>query len=317
MTPDRLNEIRALLVGATPGPWRWFGNTNVRSLYLATVHHGRRFVMQFGRWGTRDAAPLFHVVTTSGSGVMVRADEMVRYEAPYRKDVDGIDHPDAKLIEAAPSAIADLLAEVDRLTTERDEARADHAATQARYARAWEALCGIGEALEAAGYPQLLPERALRVGEGVAKLVAERDALRAQLAEAADPDNRYRAMLDWRGVGVPCATCGGEGRIGYANTATWRGGGGGCAMTVDVCDACWGSGDAERPGVDLRELTRLGASLHKAAAAGYDRCTADVVAWLHTGGPALAFASTIGGSEYTCAADAITNGAHIGAKERA
>lgn len=68
------------------------------------------------------------------------------------------------------------------VTRERDEARADMADVQARYARAWEALCHIGEAIEVAGHPQLLPERALRVGEGVAKIIGERDEARKALA---------------------------------------------------------------------------------------------------------------------------------------
>lgn len=29
---------------------------------------------------------------------------------------------------------------------------------------------------------------------------------------------------------------------------------GGCAITGDVCDTCWGSGDANRPWTNLREL---------------------------------------------------------------
>ena len=225
----------------------------------------------------------------------------------------------AVLLDCARRDRDEARAEANTLHIELSNVRESYANSTRRHADLQRLLNDNTSDLPASVRNRVIPGSCVtdEAGRLLVSVAVERDALRAQLAEAADPDNRYRAMLDWRGVGVPCATCGGEGRIGYANTATWRGGGGGCAMTVDVCDACWGSGDAERPGVDLRELTRLGASLHKAAAAGYDRCTADVVAWLHTGGPALAFASTIGGSEYTCAADAITNGAHIGAKERA
>jgi hypothetical protein len=44
-----------------------------------------------------------------------------------------------------------------------------------------------------------------------------------------------------------CLRCGGFGTHLYANTATWRGGAGGSAMTTDVCDKCWGSGRRSRP----------------------------------------------------------------------
>lgn len=62
-------------------------------------------------------------------------------------------------------------------------------------------------------------------------------------------------MLAWRDIETPCKRCGGSGIKTYANTATWRGGIGGSAMTMDVCDACWGSGDSSRKGADLRTLT--------------------------------------------------------------
>lgn len=55
------------------------------------------------------------------------------------------------------------------------------------------------------------------------------------------------------------------------------------------------------------------AELERAADAARKAERANVVAWLHTDGPALAFASCIGGSEYTCAADAIEAGEHEGA----
>jgi hypothetical protein len=98
---------------------------------------------------------------------------------------------------------------------ERDEARADYATLQARYTAAWEALCDIGEQIHAAGHPQLLPERALRVGEGVAKMIGERDAaflqgVRRGLEEALDvvntatnaADNRLRATGGKKGADV-------------------------------------------------------------------------------------------------------------------
>ena len=132
-----------------------------------------------------------------------RAHDMVR-DLCKRRDEPGArewqmsiparpDHDPDIVIGAALDAADDLASEVGRLrgalatvTRERDEARADMADVQARYARAWEALCHIGEAIETAGYPQLLPERALRVGEGVAKIIGERDELRAHLRRVLD-----------------------------------------------------------------------------------------------------------------------------------
>jgi hypothetical protein len=52
---------------------------------------------------------------------------------------------------------------------------------------------------------------------------------------------------------TPCSLCGGRGRRVYGSTSTWREGMGGAAMTADVCDRCWGSGDDSEPFGDLRE----------------------------------------------------------------
>ncbi len=66
----------------------------------------------------------------------------------------------------------------------------------------------------------------------------------------------FREFCAWRGVETPCAQCSGSGGIVYGSTSTWRGGIGGSAMTHDVCDACWGSGDASEPWADLRAMER-------------------------------------------------------------
>lgn len=66
------------------------------------------------------------------------------------------------------------------------------------------------------------------------------------------PDRDMLAI--WRGIEDPCATCGGSGVRTYANTATWRRAGlAGQALTADVCDKCWGSGDTGRTWTDLRK----------------------------------------------------------------
>jgi hypothetical protein len=62
----------------------------------------------------------------------------------------------------------------------------------------------------------------------------------------------------------------------YGNGATWRGGMGVTAMTRDVCDACWGSCDAENPNPSLREeRDRLHAALRAKGAESSGRWLAD------------------------------------------
>lgn len=59
-----------------------------------------------------------------------------------------------------------------------------------------------------------------------------------------------------RGVRSPCFMCRGLGTRYYPSTSTWRGGMGAAALTSDVCDKCWGSGDQDRPWLDLRKLEK-------------------------------------------------------------
>lgn len=63
--------------------------------------------------------------------------------------------------------------------------------------------------------------------------------------------------LEWRGIDAPCTNCGGSGYVVYGSTATFWGGIGGCTMTKDVCDKCWGSGDAHRPWPSHKEFSAL------------------------------------------------------------
>lgn len=66
----------------------------------------------------------------------------------------------------------------------------------------------------------------------------------------------HQTMLDIRGIDTPCKECGGWGVKTYGSTATWRGGIGGSALTDDVCDNCWGSGDENKKWPSHRLLTR-------------------------------------------------------------
>ena len=74
-------------------------------------------------------------------------------------------------------------------------------------------------------------------------------------------DHMYDDMLLWRGIDreggdTPCKECAGSGVRAYGNTTTWRGGIGGQMITSDICDKCWGSGNAEKPWMNLRRLSR-------------------------------------------------------------
>jgi hypothetical protein len=64
-------------------------------------------------------------------------------------------------------------------------------------------------------------------------------------------------IKDYRGLENICRGCGGAGKRGYGSTATWHGGMGGQTCTVDICDKCWGSGDDQKPWLDLRKLESI------------------------------------------------------------
>lgn len=62
-------------------------------------------------------------------------------------------------------------------------------------------------------------------------------------------------FLALRGVEEPCSRCSGLGCYLYSHGSTWQGGMGTAGGRIDICDLCWGTGDANRAGVDLRKLT--------------------------------------------------------------
>ncbi|WP_244434343.1 hypothetical protein [Agrobacterium tumefaciens] len=131
-----LEEIKKALEGVTPGPWKWFGNASSNSVYLATTHSGRRYVMDFVRWGMKGAQPRFQ----PERGGMVDAKDLLQFEvgdrdivgmdaakkdgSVYRYDVRGIDCPDARYIAAVnPAAISELISTLESLQRENEELR--------------------------------------------------------------------------------------------------------------------------------------------------------------------------------------------------
>lgn len=138
LTPERISELKELAGKATPGPWAWFGNAASNSIYLATTHSGRRFVMDFVRWGFRGAQPRFQ----AKKGIMVNAADLIKFavgdptvtgvdqakkdSSVYRFDIRDIDSADARYIAAIdPATLTSILEEVERLrevlTFYRDE----------------------------------------------------------------------------------------------------------------------------------------------------------------------------------------------------
>lgn len=117
-----LTPIESMLAAATPGPWGWFGYLKHNSLYLATQHGGRKYVMCFKRWGMAFAQPLFQSEKLMRTIPELAERGEIAVKGYGASEVVGVSHPDMVLIEKAPEVITKLLAEVKRLRSERDGA---------------------------------------------------------------------------------------------------------------------------------------------------------------------------------------------------
>lgn len=120
----------------TPGPWKWFGNASSNHVYLATTHSGRRYVMDFVRWGMRGAKPRFQ----PDRGGMIDAKDLLQFEvgdrdivgidaakkdsSVYRYDVRGINCADARLIATSPEMF-DVLTQCEDYFDNRADADMD------------------------------------------------------------------------------------------------------------------------------------------------------------------------------------------------
>lgn len=115
------------------------------------------------------------------------------------------------------------------------------------------------------------------------ELLAENERLTAALASA-EPAYVTDGYLLWRAIedsGDACEECGGAGVYAYGSTATWHGGIGGQAMTTDVCDKCWGSGNRHKPWPSHRRLAHPDAR----SSAGPVACTNGVTLMWMPGHP--------------------------------
>lgn len=83
--------------------WKWVVNPKHHGVELSEGSHGN-LVMAFRRWGMGSATPLFAV-----NGVMVPAHQLTVLEPGREHHADWwrlVDHPTARLIEAAPVLLA-------------------------------------------------------------------------------------------------------------------------------------------------------------------------------------------------------------------
>lgn len=99
----------------TKGPWLWRVSKSGKQVDLTAADGMGSFVMGFDRWGTQGAAPCFRV-----DGVMERADALAveikgqEHNASWNMTLD---HPDARLISAAPDLLAALEWVIERWNT--------------------------------------------------------------------------------------------------------------------------------------------------------------------------------------------------------
>lgn len=95
----------------------------------------------------------------------------------------------------------------------------------------------------------------------------------------------HEDMLRHRGVETPCEKCAGFGCYVYGSGATWRGGIGTASPCRDVCDSCWGSGNADAAWTDLRRLRDEEAG--RVAAAAGELLAQRAGMWLNVMTPAI------------------------------
>jgi hypothetical protein len=122
----KTQDVQALLDGATKGPWSWCVSKVAKRVDLEG-DRGDKAVMSFTRYGMSGAAPVFYFWEGNTTAPPKRADELACPVAGREHHASwfcNIDHPDARLIAAAPTLAADLIAanaEIERLRDALDQ----------------------------------------------------------------------------------------------------------------------------------------------------------------------------------------------------
>lgn len=96
----------------TKGPWKWDINPSSKVVRLrGGVPKHDMNVMDFVRWGFSGATPRFNIERRENLHLMCKACEISKPEPGREHHADWhqiIDHPDARLIAAAPTMYEDL-----------------------------------------------------------------------------------------------------------------------------------------------------------------------------------------------------------------
>lgn len=86
-------------------------------------------------------------------------------------------------------------------------------------------------------------------------IIKEKEEQKAKINE----EIMHYQFLVWRGISLEdaCSDCGGSGVKTYADASTWHNEEAQIAaqvVTKDICDVCWGSGNKNKPWLNLKDV---------------------------------------------------------------